>query len=331
MPYNGSGLFVRAHDWTDDADAAINIRADRMDEEFDGIATALSGVITKDGQTTITANLPMSTFRHTGVGNAVARTDYAAMGQVQDGKINWVDGGGTADAITATYSPAITALVDGQLCHVRATAANATTTPTFAPNGLTARTIVKQGGQALAAGDIRADGHELILRYDLTNTRWELLNPKSPTTLPSSGIIGTTTNDSAAAGIIGEYISSSVANSTVSMNSGINYDLTSISLTAGDWDVEGNIAIAVGAGATVSVFRGWISTTSATFPTPPNSGAMFDLVFGSAVMANPTQAMPVGKIRLSLSGTTTVYLSSRTSSSGGTVTGGGFIGARRVR
>jgi len=96
---------------------------------------------------------------------------------VQQGTTNWVDGGGTADAITAVYSPAITALVDGQLCFVRATLANATTTPTFAPNGLTARTIVRQGGSALVAGDIVGNGYELILRYDLTNTRWELLNP----------------------------------------------------------------------------------------------------------------------------------------------------------
>ena len=35
------------------------------------------------------------------------------------------------------------------------------------------------GGTALAVGDISADGHELILRYDLANTRWELLNPRA--------------------------------------------------------------------------------------------------------------------------------------------------------
>lgn len=176
MSWNGSGLFnidstgqpVSANTLIESADFNA-LTAD--------LATGLSNCITKDGQQTVTANLPMATYRHTGVGNAVARTDYAAAGQVQDGKLNWVDGGGTADAITATYSPAITALVDGQLCCVRATAANATTTPTFAPNGLTARTIVKKGGAALVAGDIVADGHELILRYDLTNTRWELLNP----------------------------------------------------------------------------------------------------------------------------------------------------------
>lgn len=176
MSWNGSGLFnidstgqpVSANTLIESADFNA-LTAD--------LATGLSNCITKDGQQTVTANLPMATYRHTGVGNAVARTDYAAAGQVQDGKLNWVDGGGTADAITATYSPAITALVDGQMCCVRATAANATTTPTFSPNGLTARTIVKKGGAALVAGDIVADGHELILRYDLDNTRWELMNP----------------------------------------------------------------------------------------------------------------------------------------------------------
>jgi len=181
MAFNGSGVFQRLYSWVNDAAGGIKIRADRMDNEMNGFATGLSTCITKDGQTTVTANLPMASYRHTGVGNGSARDDYASLAQVQDGKAAWVDGGGTADAITATSSPVITTLVDGQLCYVRATAANATTTPTFSPNALTARTIVKNGGSALAAGDIAGDGHELELRYDLTNTRWELLNPKAPT------------------------------------------------------------------------------------------------------------------------------------------------------
>ena len=180
MAFNGNGVFVRLYNWANDKAAGIKVRADRSDAELDGIATGLSTCITKDGQTTVTANLPMATYRHTGVGNASARTDYAAAGQVQDGKLNWVAAGGTADAITATYSPAITALVDGQICFVRAGAANTTTTPTFSPNGLTARTIVKNGAVALVAGDIVGANHELCLRYNLANTRWELLNPAYP-------------------------------------------------------------------------------------------------------------------------------------------------------
>lgn len=197
MPFNGSGVFTRLYNWTNDAAANIKIRADRSDNELDGIATGLSTCITKDGQTTITANLPMSTYRHTGVGDGASRTDYTSVGQTQDGKINWVAAGGTADAITATYSIPVTALVDGQLCYVRASAANATTTPTFSPNGLTARTITKTGGNALDAGDIAGAGHEIILRYKLSSTRWELLNPAPSASVTDATITTTdvTTNN----------------------------------------------------------------------------------------------------------------------------------------
>lgn len=177
MAFNGSGVFVRLYNWVNDAASNIKIRADRMDNEMDGFATGLSTTITKNGQTTITANLPMATFRHTGVGDAVNRTDYTSAGQTQDGKLNWVAAGGTADAITAAYTIPITTLVDGQLCFVRAGAANATATPTFAPSGLPAHTITKNGAQALAAGDIFGAGHELELRYKLASTIWELMNP----------------------------------------------------------------------------------------------------------------------------------------------------------
>ena len=87
-----------------------------------------------------------------------------------------VNAGGTVDAITADYTPNIT-LSDRRLCAFIATGANTSATPTFAPDGLTAHTIVKMGGQALAAGDIPGAEAVCILQYDLTNTRWELLNP----------------------------------------------------------------------------------------------------------------------------------------------------------
>ena len=85
--------------------------------------------------------------------------------------------GGTSDAITANFTPAPTALVNGLTLIVRAGSANATTTPTFSPNGLTARTIVKGNGLALAAGDISGAGHWLEMQYDATLTAWVLQNP----------------------------------------------------------------------------------------------------------------------------------------------------------
>lgn len=177
MPFNGSGTFNRLFSWVADRNAGIDISSTRMDSDTNDIASGLSDCITRDGQSLPTANLPMNSLRHTGVENGQARTDYAAVGQVQDGLLNWVAAGGTVDAITAAYSPAITGLVDGQICYVRALGANATTTPTFSPNGLAPRTITKAGGTALAVADIGGALYEMILRYNLANTRWELLNP----------------------------------------------------------------------------------------------------------------------------------------------------------
>lgn len=95
--------------------------------------------------------------------------------------------GGTADAITATFEPATTSgeLQDGTLWIVEAGGANTTTTPTFNPDSTGALTIKKNGGQALAAGDIRAAGHKLLLCYDSSGGHVELLNP-TPTVAPSA-------------------------------------------------------------------------------------------------------------------------------------------------
>jgi hypothetical protein len=84
---------------------------------------------------------------------------------------------GTADVITANFTPAATSMTNGLTYMVRANLANATTTPSFAPNGLTAKTIVKGNGLALAAGDIAGAGHWIELQYDLTLDKWVLQNP----------------------------------------------------------------------------------------------------------------------------------------------------------
>ena len=87
--------------------------------------------------------------------------------------------GGTVDAVTAVHSPAFPALVNGMRSIVRAAGANTSATPTFAPDGLTAKTIVKENLAALLAGDITGAGHEIELIYNSTADKWILLNPKA--------------------------------------------------------------------------------------------------------------------------------------------------------
>jgi len=99
--------------------------------------------------------------------------------QTFQGRVNVaVSVGGTADAITAVFSPTFTALVDKMEAVIRAAGANTITTPTFAPDGLTAKTIVKENLATLAAGDIVGAGHELHLIYNVTADKWVLFNPK---------------------------------------------------------------------------------------------------------------------------------------------------------
>lgn len=353
MAFNGSGVFVRLYSWVNDAAANIKIRADRMDNEMNGFSTGLSTCITKDGQTTITNNLPMAGFRHTGVGAGNSRTDYTRLDQAQDGKLAWVDGGGTADAITASYTIPITAPTEGQLCCVRATAANSTTTPTFAPNGSTARTIVKNGGQALVAGDIAGDGHELELRYDLANTRWELMNPRvtsiaTGVTFPTTGILATlagtetltnktlttpiisgrTDGGSASAGNVGEVISSTVlSGAAVSLAlSGTVYNITSILLSAGNWNITAGTGILTGASVITTALSS-TNTTSGVMATPPNSGSYAQATGNGASGSNIY--MSLGARQYNVSSPTTVYLVAQVAYSGAAPGGYGYIQAER--
>lgn len=92
--------------------------------------------------------------------------------------------GGSADAITATFSVVPTAFVNGLPYYVRAATANATTTPSFTPNSgtLAAKTIVKGNNLPLAVADIAGAGHWLELQYDSVLDVFVLLNPATGVT-----------------------------------------------------------------------------------------------------------------------------------------------------
>ncbi len=109
-------------------------------------------------------------------------------------QLNWYSvAGGTANAITGTFTPNITAatLATGATrVSVRAAAANSTTTPTFTPNsGVVApATIVKGSNAALVAGDIAGAGHWIVLDWDTTLSKWVLLNPAKGVAVDTSGL-----------------------------------------------------------------------------------------------------------------------------------------------
>lgn len=173
MPWSGSGIFNRKYTWVDDRDANIPITASRMDDEMDDMASGIQNAVAKDGQNTPTANLPMGTYKHTGVGNASARTDYAATGQVQDGSFVYAADTGAADTIEISLNPAVTALVTGQAFRFKANNTNTGAT-TLQVNSTSAQSLVRDDGSALSAGDIQS-GEIYWAVYDGTN--FILMNP----------------------------------------------------------------------------------------------------------------------------------------------------------
>lgn len=87
MPWS-AGTFSRANGatgWQDDQAANIGIEAGRHDTQDNDFRNGINETINKAGQNTPTANLPMGGFKHTGVANAAASSEYAAYGQVQAG------------------------------------------------------------------------------------------------------------------------------------------------------------------------------------------------------------------------------------------------------
>lgn len=112
-------------------------------------------------------------------------------------QVNWAIAAGTGDAITAAYTPsnATTGLTDGLILGFRALAANTINNPTFSPDGLTAHPIVQTGGNVLSPGQIPGQYAEVLVRYNLANTRWELLNPRSLTDASRYFAIATGTGD----------------------------------------------------------------------------------------------------------------------------------------
>jgi hypothetical protein len=143
---------------------------------------------------------------------------------------------------------------------------------------------------------------------------------------PPSGIVGVTNGSDAAAGIVGEYLS--VAQATpVPMTSGVVTNICTLSLTAGDWDAQGDFGGLVSPSDSGVFMAAGLSTTSATFPVTAVSAfseGLYDFSSGGAFTG-----ISGLRVRFSLSGTTTIYLVARINDTG--ASGVGQIQARRVR
>lgn len=121
--------------------------------------------------------------------NARANLEVPSWSEIQLQTYTAATAGGTADAITASFTPAITSLTDKLRVSVSASGANTSSTPTFTPNSgvVTAKRIVKGANTALVVGDIAGSDAVMDLQYDASLDRWILLNPATAPNAVSTG------------------------------------------------------------------------------------------------------------------------------------------------
>ena len=151
---------------------------------------------------------------------------------------------------------------------------------------------------------------------------------KIAVTSTGAAIAGTNTNDSAAAGYVGEYISNTCS-SLAFPTSGAYGDATNISLTAGDWDLT-VVGQMQANGATVVHWYLGASTTTGNSATGLVTGdSLVSAITPPNATANAAASLP--NIRVSIASTTTYYLKYQGNFSVATPQLWGRISARRVR
>jgi len=183
MSYNGSGVF-QINTTGQPVVAGTVISSTAFNALTSDLATGLSTAITKDGQTTVTANIPMAGFKITGLGAATVGTDAVQYGQIQSNTDKLVTVSGT-DTLTGSVTPALTAYAAGNLFSFVVANTN-TGAVTINIDGVGSKAITRTGSTALVAGDMVA-GEVVLIEYD--GTRFQLLNPNSYTNLVVSGTL----------------------------------------------------------------------------------------------------------------------------------------------
>ena len=215
MPWDGhgnfnrtSGVYTGADVWEQSRAAGRNVRSDDFDSHDEDLAEGLENCLARDGQNQPTANLPMGGKRHLNISNGQARNQYPSIAQIQDRSLTFIPAsgvGGTADAITLTPSPVITAYVAGQTFTFEAEF-DSTGNVTVNVSSLGAKAVYVDESQAGSEAIINGRVYDII--YDGTNFQLKgsvisagsvvsgvlnaarIPNP-GPSFIPATGVAGT--------------------------------------------------------------------------------------------------------------------------------------------
>jgi hypothetical protein len=190
----------------------------------------------------------------------------------------------------------------------------------------------RAGVVTLAAADITGAGGALLASPALTGipTAPTAAAGVSTTQLATTAFVGTgiRTGANAAAGQVGEYMS--IDGAAITPVSGTGITLTSLNLTAGDWDVRGEIFLFTLAATTAVNYIGANLTLTNNAMDQVFSTATFNMITSLSAQGN-NHSFPIGITRVNVSTTTRVYLVGQSNFTGTGLTLAGSMAARRMR
>ena len=152
------------------------------------MATGLTTALTKDGQSTPTANITLGGYKITNLAAGTAAADAVRFDQLTGASLPLITIAGTANAITGTITPSLTAYTAGSVFSFVVGSTN-TAAVTLNIDGVGVKSVTRTGSVALVAGDM-VTGQVVLVEYD--GTRFQLLNGNSFTNLNASGTLGVT-------------------------------------------------------------------------------------------------------------------------------------------
>lgn len=143
-------------------------------------------------------------------------------------------------------------------------------------------------------------------------------------------IPGTTTNDNACSGCVGEFKTSTAAATAVSLSPATATNCVTLPLTSGDWMVAGDTSYAGAASTTVAYSRSSVSANSLTEGASTNTFYGANVTYFSSVNgAGFTSVAP--PVRISLLTGANVFMEGYMNFGVSTATCGGTINAWRTR
>lgn len=149
---------------------------------------------------------------------------------------------------------------------------------------------------------------------------------------PTGGIVGVANNGSPTAGQVGEVISSPIAiGSAVSLTSNTVTNVTSITLTAGDWNVFGSVLFTYGATTNITYVQGCTSDTSLSLDSDERFSYPYPSGGVPGTLLPIAGACPVREVKVANGATATVYLVAQAIFTVSTCAAYGKIWARRAR